>query len=49
MKTVEDAYAVTKEYLDTDANIETHFDLNEGGHFNNVNERIVKGLRWLLL
>ena len=47
MSTVYDKTIEIKEYLD-EKNILNTFELNEGGHFRDVNERIVKGIIWSL-
>lgn len=44
MKKVEEAYKIQRELLGTDA----YFELNEGGHFRDVNARVVKGINRLL-
>jgi len=49
MKTVEEAYAIEQDLLSSCENVEWHFDLNEGGHFNDVNERVIKGINWLIV
>ncbi len=45
MRTVEDAYAITMNALNETEHISALFELNEGGHFNDVTERVVKGIR----
>lgn len=47
MKKVEEVYSIQQVQLNG-RNVTLHFDLNEGGHFNNVNERVIKGINWLL-
>lgn len=47
MSTVYDKTVEIKKYLDQE-NVLNVFELNEGGHFRDVNERIVKGIIWSL-
>lgn len=44
MKKVEEAYAIQQELLGANS----YFELNDGGHFNDVNERVTKGINWLI-
>ncbi len=49
MKTVGENTRLQYELLNQDENVKMlHMDLNEGGHFSNVEERIVMGIRWIL-
>jgi len=47
LKTIETETIAMKEFL-TQQNIPLKFELNPGGHFNDVNQRIAKGIKWLL-
>ncbi|MCQ2531237.1 MAG: hypothetical protein MJ093_00850 [Saccharofermentans sp.] len=49
MKHVEEAYATQLDFLDSDVNVsKVDFTLCEGGHFNDVHERVVKGVQFLI-
>lgn len=47
MKSVEDNTVKLYEYYQN-IGIETHFELNEGGHFKDCDVRIAKGIQWML-
>jgi len=47
MKTIETETIAVKEFL-IQQNIPLKFELNPGGHFNDVNQRIAQGIKWLL-
>ncbi|KAG4107392.1 Alpha/Beta hydrolase protein [Neocallimastix lanati (nom. inval.)] len=47
LKTIETETLKMKDYLEK-LNINTNFEFNNGGHFNDVNQRIANGILWLL-
>lgn len=49
MRTVEDNLMLQRDILEKDEKAEKMLvEFNEGGHFDNTNERMVKGIKWLL-
>lgn len=49
MSRVEDNTLLQKEIMDSSSKVsEVHFELNKGGHFADVAERMTKGISWLL-
>lgn len=50
MKNVEDNMQFQYDILRQDSNIDMlQMDWHEGGHFNNTSERVVMGIRWLIM
>lgn len=47
LKLVEEAYKIELKQLNQDLTVTTHFDLNPGGHFNDAEVRVIKGINWI--